>query len=104
MGERNYIYLENDGIYLYSHWDTQKYLYQVVIDALKRGRERWDDSQYLNRIIFCELIKEDVLGLTNYGISKEIWDGQVAVTVDIKKQTVNGHKFSDAVKKPNEVI
>lgn len=88
MGERNMIYLKNDEIYLYSHWDSVKDLIEILRLALIRGKERWDDVEYLNRIIFCEMIKDDVLSLTGFGISTSIFDGQIVLRVDIKKKEV----------------
>ena len=98
MGERNYIFLVNDGIYLYSHWDGKEDLIQVLKSALIRGRDRWTDRQYLNRIIFSEMIKDDVLGLTGYGLSSDIHDGQVVLNVDVNKQEVDGISFEGFIK------
>lgn len=97
IGERNYILLENDGIYLYSQWDTVEELVGLVKSALKRGKDRWNDRQYLNRIIFSELIKNDVLGLTRYGLSNDIWDGQIVININVEKQTVNGISFEKMI-------
>lgn len=98
MGERNYIYLVNDGIYLYSHWNTKDELLEILTSALTRGRSRWDDRQYLNRIIFCEMVKDDVEGLTGFGLSSDIHDGKVAWNVDVEKQEVNGIHFDELIK------
>ena len=98
MGERNYIKLINDGILLYSHWETKGDLKKVLKSALIRGKSRWDDRQYLNRIIFSEMIKDDILGLTNYGLSTDLHDGQIILNVDVKKQEVDGISFKDFIK------
>lgn len=70
---------------------------EVVKSALIRGKERWDDPNYLNRIIFSELISDDVKGLTNYGLMSEkkgiFGDWEVVVTVDVKGQMVDGMSF-----------
>ncbi len=95
MGERNCIHLINDGIYLYSHWDTAEELRDVLRSALIRGKERWDDRSYLNRIIFSEMIKDEVLELTGYGLSNFMPDGQVVLSVDVDKQEVNGKSFEE---------
>ena len=42
---------------------------EVLKAALIRGESRWDDSQYFTRIIFCDMIKDDVMGSIGYGIS-----------------------------------
>jgi len=95
MGERNSIYLMNDEIYLYSHWDTAEGLRDILRSALIRGKERWDDRSYLNRIIFSEMIKDEVLELTGYGLSNFVPDGQVVLSVDVDKQEVNGKSFEE---------
>lgn len=98
MGERNYIYLENDKIYLYSHWNTEEELKEKLKKALIRGRSRWNDRQYLNRIIFSEIIKDDVEGLTGYGLSSDLWDGEVVLSVDVDKRQVNKINFEEFIK------
>lgn len=72
MGDRANIHViaggEAEGVWLYTHWDGYK-IKEVLKAALIRGESRWDDSQYLTRIIFCEMIKDDVMGSIGYGIS-----------------------------------
>lgn len=75
MGDRRNIVLEyTDGraIALYSHW-TGSDLEQVLANALKRAQSRWDDSAYLTRAIFCEMVKGDVDGTTGFGIEPATW-------------------------------
>lgn len=55
------------SVALYSHWDGDD-LPAVVAYALHRGRSRWADPPYLARIIFSEIIRDDVDGLIGYGI------------------------------------
>lgn len=98
MGERNNIFLVNDGIYFYSHWDTVGKLKRILQKALIRGQDRWKDPSYLNKIIFSEMIKDEVEGLTGYGLSSEMGDGQVVLHVDIEKQEVDGVAFSKFIK------
>ena len=98
MGERNIIHLVNDGIYLYSHWDTAEVLRAVLKSALIRGKERWSDRHYLNRIIFSEMIKDEILEETGFGLSTDIGDGQVVLSVDVNKQEVNEISFNEFVK------
>jgi len=98
MGERTYIYLVNDEIYLYSHWNDREFMKEIVKQALIRGKGRWNDRQYLNRIIFSELIKDDILGLTDFGLSSEIFDGEIVVNVDVDKMKVGKKSFDDFIK------
>lgn len=54
-------------VVLYQHWDSLG-LVESLSKALHRGRSRWGDPLYLNRVIFCELIQYDTLGDTGWGI------------------------------------
>ena len=69
MGDRGNIVV--DGVWLYTHWGGYD-LKRILKDALIKGKDRWTDTPYLTRIIFCEMIKEDVNGMTGYGISNEM--------------------------------
>ncbi len=87
MGDRANIFIseptkENpkNGIYFYSHYGGN----ELIIDlknALIRGKNRWDDSQYLNRIIFSEMIKNSVLDETGFGLSTKIGDNSYNIIV-----------------------
>ena len=94
MGDRANV--KCNGIYMYTHWGGSK-LPAVVQTALERGKSRWNDEAYLNRIIFSEMIVNDVEGSTGYGLSLEVQDGDDRVIeVDCKTQTVrlNGVTYS----------
>lgn len=90
MGNRgNIVILSDEGkdLFLYTHW-TGSDLPSIVANALDRGRDRWDDRPYLNRILFSELIKDDVLGTTGYGLDVERGDGGTEVYVSPTEETV----------------
>jgi hypothetical protein len=76
MGDRAQVFIEDEKVYLYTHWNATE-LPEIVANALARGKERWDDPEYLTRIIFSEMIKDDINGLTGYGIGttkhNDIW-------------------------------
>lgn len=98
MGDRGNIIIEKDGqdfkhqVVFYTHFSGSE-LPLIVRNALIRGRSRWDDSSYLARVIFSELVKDDIDGLTGYGISTEIGDGgDQIVSVFIQQQRVTFHK------------
>lgn len=70
MGDRGQVRLISKGqpdIYLYTHWGADR-LPKTVAEALDRGRGRWGDDEYLNRIIFSEMIQGEVLEDTGFGI------------------------------------
>jgi len=76
MGDRAQIISaedEDSEIYLYTHWGGE-HVPQTLAAALDRGRSKWNDPAYLNRIIFCEMIKDDVDGETGFGISNQYQD------------------------------
>jgi hypothetical protein len=75
-------------LYFYTHWDGEK-LPQILKAALIRGNYRWDDDPYLARIIFCEMIKNDVMGETGFGISTyECDNNHENLIVNVDHQTV----------------
>ncbi len=91
MGDRANVLIKygNERVCFFTHWNGSE-LPEVVRRALARGTSRWDDFQYLTRIIFCEMIKDDVMGLLGYGISQKPHDGEERiVTIDLNAGTVN---------------
>ena len=95
MGDRANIqvtgHADRDVVYLYTHWGGTE-LPETVQRGLERGKERWDDSQYLARILFCQFLmdySEGVDGLTGFGISGIVHDGDTRIVeVDVPHQTV----------------
>lgn len=83
MGDRANIAFRADGsekppIHFYTHWSGGE-LPKILQSALIRGQERWSDSSYLARIVFSELIKNEITGLTGYGLSIQVGDGDSRV-------------------------
>lgn len=91
MGDRGNIVMHYEvggEIYFYSHWRGSD-LPKILQAALLKGKDRWDDSQYLPRIVFCELVKGDEGGRTGYGISPTIGDNEYALLhVHLGNQTI----------------
>lgn len=99
MGDRANVYIHNGdapGVYLYTH-NSGWQLPDIVRTALWRGQSRWNDDQYLARIvfgdmarvIFTEMTAGDPDGLTGFGISAEVGDGDNRIVdVDMITQTV----------------
>lgn len=87
MSTRAQVYMKETGVYLYRHSDGYD-LPNTVRDALLR-KQRWDDAEYLARIIFSEMIRDRLDDETGYGIGVELHeDIQYLVTVDTEEQTV----------------
>lgn len=91
MGNRANIqikYSEGNDIFFYSHWSGRD-VDNIVQSALLRGKSRWDDESYLARIIFVDLIRDDVFDLIGNGISPyEIEAGSPKCIVDMPSQKV----------------
>jgi len=83
MGDRGNIvinYSNGSEIYFYSHWSGYD-LFNTLQNALSRGRDRWNDEPYLARIIFCEMVKEDLNDNTGFGISPDMCDNEYPILV-----------------------
>jgi hypothetical protein len=79
---------EPEYIYLYTHW-AGSFLPAIVQMALERGQSRWGDTAYLTRIIFCEMVKDDLMDTTGYGISNSIPDNEHDIIyIDDDRQNV----------------
>jgi hypothetical protein len=70
MGDRANIKIKErngNSIYVYTHWEGREWPVKLQ-DALKAGKRRWDDDQYLQRFIITEVCKgaEDETG---YGVT-----------------------------------
>jgi hypothetical protein len=93
MGDRGQVQLigtygSEHSIYLYTHWGATD-LENVVAEAMVRGKDRWSDDEYLNRIIFSEMIQGDVMSDTGYGIGLSLHgDTWKLVVVNHIDQTV----------------
>ena len=105
MGDRANVIVQDgdEQVCLYTHWAGTE-LPQTLRDALERGRERWNDAQYLARIIFCEMVKGCEMETTGFGISQTPGDGAGRILyVNVDAQTVSVNRdsaisFDDYVK------
>ncbi len=79
MGDRANIHCydgdKNTGVFLYTHWKGLDACKIAVAKSLARARDRWNDDQYMNRVIFQELIGDDN-GITGFGITSDVRDGE----------------------------
>jgi len=89
MGDRANVYVKNtdtQGVFLYSHWGGTE-LPATVQKALKR-KARWDDEQYLARIIF-DTMTDGRAGDTGFGISAVIGDNSYPIIyLDCRTQEI----------------
>lgn len=90
MGDRANVVIKDgdEAVCLYTHWNGTE-LPEVLRKAMTRGQQRWDDSSYLARIIFCDMVEGEERELTGFGISVTPPDGRDRIIdVDIAAQTV----------------
>jgi len=74
-------------VVLYTHYGAFDMLDDLK-KVLKR-KQRWDDPSYLCRMIFSQMIKDDIEGVTGYGIRTDnVGDAIVEIIVDIDRQEV----------------
>ena len=77
MGDRGNIIIRmpnNEGqVVLYAHWGGGD-LPSMLQQALQRGKKRWDDPQYLARIIFSTMTADAQDQLRGYGITTVVYD------------------------------
>ena len=87
MGYRGQVLIEDVGVYLYTHWGASE-LTKTVQKALAK-KWRWDDPEYLARIIFCEMVKGDEEGETGYGIGNSLHgDVWKLIVINCENKTV----------------
>jgi hypothetical protein len=111
MGDRGNIVIEqpasDNDLYFYTHWRGSE-LPIILKSALIRGKNRWNDDPYLARIIFSEMIKDNVMEETGFGISTyECDNNHENLIVDVLKQEViwkdQTWSFSEFIEKENPI-
>ena len=100
MGSRAQVHVVGRGtdVYLYTHWKSLQ-LEKIVKEALQH-RQRWVDAEYLARIVFEGMIKNDIGSFTGYGIgSTEHFDIELLITLNCSSQMITiDNKISEHVK------
>ncbi len=86
MGCRGQVQIKPDNVFLYTHWGASV-LPETVKVALSK-KWRWDDSEYLARIIF-DVMTDGAKDETGFGIgAAQHNDIETLVVVDCDEQTV----------------
>lgn len=98
MGARAQVKIEDEGVFLYTHWGSGE-IEDDVRKALQR-RQRWTDPEYLARIIFSQMTKGQEEGETGFGIgTSQHGDIDVLITLNCSTQTI---KVQDIWEKTEE--
>jgi len=100
MGDRGHIVIEQRGdnapVVLYSHWNAHG-LPSILAHALQH-QERWNDHEYLARIIF-DVLSTDASEFTGCGIGTTVHsDAWRVINVDPSEQEItfeSGHGYRD---------
>lgn len=84
-------------VYLYSH-DYAKTLVSDVHRVLSK-KKRWDDPDYLSRMIFCEMIPTEFWESdTGFGIGTQMYaDVNLLVTIDTVKEIIKISSYGSGV-------
>lgn len=82
-------------VYLYTH-SNSKDLINVMHEVLSK-KVRWDDPDYLARMIFCKMIPLDEWDSElGYGIGTQLYkDVNILVSIDTVHQTINISSYRD---------
>lgn len=115
MGCRGQILIEDIGVYLYTHFGGDEMVNDLKKTLAMPGvRYRWRDDEYLARIIFSQMVKDDIDGTTGYGIgNSQHGDIYKLITINIENQTIEVldvynditrkySSFEDFIKSPDE--
>lgn len=75
-------------VYLYTH-DTSRNLLSNVYNVLIKEK-RWDDPDYLARIIFCEMIPQEFWDSdSGFGIGTQLYvDTELLISLDVTSQKI----------------
>lgn len=96
MGARAQVHIKDTGVYLYTHWGSGR-LESDVRTALAKKR-RWDDSEYLTRIIF-DVMKGNDHGETGFGIStSKHEDIELLITIDCDTELISVEDMYDSTR------
>jgi hypothetical protein len=95
MGCRGQVKIKDDcgngSVYLYTHWGAEELKEDVAL-VLARGK-RWDDCEYLARMIFDQMKGND-FGSTGFGIgTSEHGDIEELIMIDCENQQVSWWKI-----------
>jgi hypothetical protein len=92
MREKGQVLIKDVGVYLYTHRNADVLILRVQEAMAKEWR--WDDPEYLARIIFDCMKGDDTESETDYGIGTErhedIW---TLITVDCKSQIITVEEY-----------
>jgi hypothetical protein len=92
------------SVYLYTH-DNAKNLVAIVHDVLSR-RKRWDDPDYLSRMIFCAMVPPDEWDSDKgYGIGTQYYvDANLLISIDLMENLISISSYGSGVDNVRMII
>jgi hypothetical protein len=85
---------QSGRIYLYTHWSGHQFP-EALREALEFGKGRWNDDQYLARIITSRVFRNLVDDTTGGGIGLTIGDNEPGRPVIVANLIDNTVSFAD---------
>lgn len=88
---------EHGSVYLYTH-NYAKTLVSIVHEVLSR-RQRWDDPDYLSRMIFCAMIPYDDWNKdTGFGIGTQyVIDTNLLIVINLERKRISISSYGSGV-------
>jgi len=78
---------EERPVVLYTHWGAKRMLFDLITTLGKE--QRWNDAAYLSRMIFCQMVRNNLHSTTGFGIlTDNVGDAEEEIVVDIDRQEV----------------
>jgi hypothetical protein len=73
MSTRAQAHVRGTGVFMYQHYDGYN-LFEDVCKSVLRAQKagRMNDPEYMARMIFCDMVKDDVEGSTGFGLGPEV--------------------------------
>jgi hypothetical protein len=86
---------EFGSVYLYTH-DLAHDLMHVVHDVLSK-KERWNDADYLARMLFCRMIPSEMWNKSEgFGIGTQMYaDIKFLINVNLVKQKISVNNWNE---------
>lgn len=99
-------YSDGNNIFLYTHSEADVLLSKVQT-ALAAHKDRWGDESYLSRYIFSEMIGDESMLHSDYGLGISPYpmgdEESVVVDLDNKTITVVDCEYGEWFKKENRI-
>lgn len=88
MSDRGSVHIEDTDVRLYTHEGGHR-LFEDVANALARGKSRWNDPDYLTRVIFDEMVGDDAgQSASGYGIGTYDARESTHIVLDVTNKRV----------------